>query len=220
MSAATTEQVASLGEPTDPDEIKQRPIFNKEKQKIGELDYVDARYVMDRFDNSVGPANWQDEYRVTPGGIVGRIGVLTESGWVWKEDVGTESTIEETKGSFSDAFKRAAVKWGVARDLYDTREESRVHPPAGMSSTQSNAALGRRITPALSLDPATAPWSCPVHHSVVIRPAGTAANGRKYEAFYACGEGRSCDQRPPYGLKVRPEHLGQVALPQGEGTPA
>jgi hypothetical protein len=215
--SATDEQIASLGEPTDPDEVKQRPIFNKEKQKIGELDYVDARYVMDRFDNSVGPANWQDEYRPVAGGIVGRIGINTESGWVWKEDVGTESTIEETKGSFSDAFKRAAVKWGVARDLYDTREESRVHPPAGMSSTQSQAALGRAAAP-ISIDPATAPWHCPTHGGVVVRPAGTAANGRKYDAFYACPEGRSCEQRPPYGMKVKPEHLGQQALQQ-EGVP-
>ena len=217
--SATDAQIASLGEPTDPDEIKQRPIFNKEKQKIGELDYVDARYVMDRFDNAVGPANWQDEYRATPGGIVGRIGVLTEAGWVWKEDVGTESTIEETKGSFSDAFKRAAVKWGVGRDLYEAREDSRIKPPAGMSSTQTRAATGRPTS--YALDPADAPWSCPVHHGVVVRPAGVSAAGKRYDAFYSCPEGRSCDQRAPYGLKVKPEHLAPVNghVPQQEGVP-
>lgn len=36
-----------------------------------------------------------------------------------KEDVGVESDNEGEKGEFSDAFKRAAVKWGVGRFLYD-----------------------------------------------------------------------------------------------------
>jgi hypothetical protein len=224
MKGATEEQIGTLGEPTPLDEIKQRPIFNKEKVKIGELDYIDARFVMDRFDSAVGPTNWQDEYRTTPGGIVGRIGVRCEveggSEWVWKEDVGTESTIEETKGSFSDAFKRAAVKWGVGRDLYDNREGGgkEIHGGNGVSTTQARAATGRATS--FTIDPASAPWHCPVHGGVVARPAGVSGAGRAYEAFYSCPEGRSCDQRPPYGLKVNPEHLQpQPGHKQQEGVP-
>ena len=38
--------------------------------------------------------------------------------WTWKEDCGTESNVEKQKGEASDAFKRAAVMWGVGRFLY------------------------------------------------------------------------------------------------------
>lgn len=42
-----------------------------------------------------------------------------ESEWVWKWDTGSESNVEKEKGQVSDAFKRAAVKWGIGRFLYD-----------------------------------------------------------------------------------------------------
>ena len=40
--------------------------------------------------------------------------------WTWKEDCGTESNVEKQKGEASDAFKRAAVMWGIGRFLYST----------------------------------------------------------------------------------------------------
>jgi hypothetical protein len=202
--------LARLKASTPRAEVKKRPIFNKQKEKVGELDYVDARFVMDRLDDVVGPGRWQDEYVVLDDGVKGRIGILIEGiGWVWKEDVGTESTIEETKGSFSDAFKRAAVKWGIARDLYENREGQSGKPvqaPAGHSTTQTRARTGRATS--YPVDNATAPWVCPVHEAVVAFPAGTSAQGRAYPAFYACPKGRDCDQRAPRDLAVLPEHLG------------
>jgi hypothetical protein len=38
---------------------------------------------------------------------------------VWKSDGAGDSDVEAEKGAVSDAFKRAAVKWGVGRYLYD-----------------------------------------------------------------------------------------------------
>lgn len=35
-----------------------------------------------------------------------------------KQDVGTESNTEAVKGESSDSFKRAAVLWGIGRELY------------------------------------------------------------------------------------------------------
>jgi hypothetical protein len=86
--------------------------------------YIDARAVMDRLDEVVGPGNWQDEYRAGPaGGVICRLGVRTwefdDGLWTWKEDVAENTDYEPVKGGVSDAFKRAAVKWGVARYLYD-----------------------------------------------------------------------------------------------------
>jgi Rad52/22 family double-strand break repair protein len=191
--------------------------------KVGELDYVDARYVMDRLDAEVGPANWQDGFRPAEGGgIVGRIGIYCDMGdgamgqWVWKEDVGTESTIEAEKGAHSDAFKRAAVKWGIARDLYDTRDGQTGRgpkPAAGQSTAQTAARTGRPMNFPVPVE--DAPWVCPEHGKVVAWPAGTSASGRKYDAFYACPVGRDCPHRAPAGLKVKPEHLS----PKGDDLP-
>jgi hypothetical protein len=86
------------------------------------LAYVDARTVMDRFDSIVGPDNWQCNY--TPGvgtSIVCNIGVRIGGEWLWKADGAGPSDMEADKGALSDAFKRAAVRWGVARYLYDLR---------------------------------------------------------------------------------------------------
>ncbi len=51
--------------------------------------------------------------------LIAGIGIKTGEHWVWKWDTGSESNMEAEKGHMSDAFKRAAVKWGVGRFLYD-----------------------------------------------------------------------------------------------------
>jgi hypothetical protein len=80
--------------------------------------YIDARDVQDILDDVVGGANWQVKYEEHKGNLFASIGILLESGWVWKSDCGTESQVEKQKGEASDAFKRAAVMWGVGRFLY------------------------------------------------------------------------------------------------------
>ena len=47
------------------------------------------------------------------------LSVKTEDGWISKEDGADDTAIESTKGGISDALKRAAVKWGMGRDLYE-----------------------------------------------------------------------------------------------------
>lgn len=80
--------------------------------------YIDARDVQDLLDEVVGPENWQTDFRVINENMFAGIGVKTESGWVWKWDCGVESNVEVEKGEASDAFKRAAVQWGIGRFLY------------------------------------------------------------------------------------------------------
>lgn len=79
--------------------------------------YLDARQVQERFDDVCGAKNWQNTYDSETG--VSSIGILIDNDWVWKSDVGTESNVEKIKGKASDAFKRAAVLWGVGRELYN-----------------------------------------------------------------------------------------------------
>ena len=83
--------------------------------------YVDARDVQDLLDEVVGSENWQCKYEEHKGNLFCNIGIMvgnSDKSWVWKSDCGTESNIEKQKGESSDAFKRAAVMWGVGRFLY------------------------------------------------------------------------------------------------------
>jgi len=96
--------------------------------------YVDARDVQDLLDEVVGPENWAVEYKVINDNMFAGLSIKTtqkvknivdgkheeyeSTEWVTKWDCGTESNVEKEKGEASDAFKRAAVQWGVGRFLY------------------------------------------------------------------------------------------------------
>lgn len=82
--------------------------------------YVDSRLVQDRLDEVVGPENWQCDYKVINNNMYAGVAIRNPETqeWIWKWDCGTESNTEKEKGEASDAFKRAAVKWGVGRFLY------------------------------------------------------------------------------------------------------
>jgi hypothetical protein len=82
------------------------------------LAYVDARDVMIRLD-TVCETDWQCRYsHVTPKGVVCEIGIKIEGEWVWRSNGAGETDVEGEKGALSDAFKRAAVLWGIGRYLY------------------------------------------------------------------------------------------------------
>lgn len=79
------------------------------------LAYIDARAVMDRLDDVVGPDNWSNRFEETPTGRV--ICYLTIFG-ITKADGAGATDMEGEKGGLSDAFKRAAVHFGIGRYLY------------------------------------------------------------------------------------------------------
>ena len=83
------------------------------------LAYIDARAVQERLDQVCGPEGWQDEYSPIQGGFLCRLSIRYGEDWIAKEDGADVSAIEPTKGGVSDSFKRAAVKWGIGRYLYD-----------------------------------------------------------------------------------------------------
>lgn len=82
--------------------------------------YIDARDVQDLLDDVVGAENWQVKYSEHKGNLFASIGIHVDSDrkFIWKSDCGTESQVEKQKGEASDAFKRAAVMWGIGRFLY------------------------------------------------------------------------------------------------------
>lgn len=96
-------------------------VFERDgKHKALALAYIDARDVMDRLDGVCGPENWSDRMEETPKGrILCTISINVNGEWVSKGDGAGDTDVEGEKGALSDALKRAAVKWGVGRYLYD-----------------------------------------------------------------------------------------------------
>ena len=87
------------------------------------FDYVTARTVMNRLDEVLGPANWSDQYAVYETHVVCLLTIrLPDGREITRSDVGgiskTPDASDTEKTGFSDAFKRAAVKFGVGRYLY------------------------------------------------------------------------------------------------------
>jgi hypothetical protein len=119
--------------PISPEKIKWRKQGNKPSN--GEyqfVPYIDARHAAEALDDWLGPLNWKVSYSQpekweTPGSNADEwvmwchlsVRSVANDDWVTKSDVGKASNFEPEKGLVSDAFKRAAVAWGIGRNVYD-----------------------------------------------------------------------------------------------------
>src|SRR5437764_7102172 len=121
-----TADVASLTQqllaPFETDEVKFKPAVVSGNRALA-LAYVDARVIQDRLDEVLGVTGWQDEYECLPdGSVVCRLRLRLGDEWITKMDVGGQSEQpdegDRRKAAFSDALKRAAVKFGIGRYLY------------------------------------------------------------------------------------------------------
>ena len=108
---------AALAAPFDPDEVKLRT------QAGRQLHYVTARTVMNRLDDVLGPENWWDDFVPLEHSVICRLTIRLPDGTILtKSDAGGYAGMadpgDDDKSGFADAFKRAAVKFGVGRYLY------------------------------------------------------------------------------------------------------
>ena len=120
MNEKNTALAEKLRMPTPKDRVKFRVGFkSRDESQACMLAYVDARYVMDTLDDIIGADNWDLDYREIHGNLFCIITVTWPDGSkTSKMDCGTETDVEKEKGQASDAFKRAAVHFGIGRDLY------------------------------------------------------------------------------------------------------
>ena len=134
--------------------------------------YIDARDVMERLDEVVGP-DWSDRYEKA-GTAQGLVCYLTVCG-VTRADVGDENNENEpVKSAYSDAFKRAAVKFGVGRFLYDLPKMWAKAKPAGKSFVLEDGEierLHRQVDDFLAGKKPGAPASSGSNGSSAARPA-------------------------------------------------
>jgi len=83
------------------------------------LAYIDARDVMERLDRACGFENWQCRYNLADSGVlICELGIRINGEWLWHANGAGDTKVEAEKGKCSDAFKRAAVLWGIGRYLY------------------------------------------------------------------------------------------------------
>jgi hypothetical protein len=92
----------------------------KEPKSAIALPYIDARDVMERLDEVFGLGGWQCRYTHALDKTICEISVkLTNGEWITRANGAGDTDIEAEKGAISDAFKRAAVMFGIGRYLYD-----------------------------------------------------------------------------------------------------
>jgi len=111
-----------LTRPFDPGAVKFKPAVVSGNRAMA-LAYVDARVIQDRLDEVLSVGGWQDDYEALPdGSVICRLRLRLGKRWVTKVDVGGPSEQpdggDRMKAAFSDALKRAAVKFGIGRYLY------------------------------------------------------------------------------------------------------
>lgn len=136
----------ALSAPFLPTQISWRigPTSADKKSGIA-LAYLDSRDVQDRLDLVCTPGGWQDRYPHVGQKTVCEITILCGDTWVTKSDGAGDTDMEAEKGALSDAFKRAAVKWGIGRYLYSLPNVWVSIVPAGRSFKIPDSEKGKLI---------------------------------------------------------------------------
>ena len=166
---------SALSGPFDPKEVKFKPQSVKGNRAMA-LAYIDCRVVQDRLDAVLGVEGWMDEYEILPeGSVVCKLRLKLGDDWVVKSDVGSPSEQpdggDRLKAAFSDALKRAAIKFGIGRYLYrlpavwadyDPAKRQFVQPPALPAWAQpAQAAQPRSVAVAVPKPAAPLPETGP-----------------------------------------------------------
>ncbi len=120
MSRETQEtMLKQLKNPFDPKFVKWRVgATNEAKTKGIALAYIDSREVKKRLDEVCGLGGWQDRLTALDSGFISEIDIKIDGEWITRSNAAGNTKVESIKGGASDAFKRAASKWGVGHYLY------------------------------------------------------------------------------------------------------
>jgi hypothetical protein len=133
--------MARLAAPFEISKVGWKPQSVKGNRAMA-LAYIDARDVQDRLDEVLGVENWQDEYQLLPdNSVMCKLKLKVGKKWIQKMDVGSPSEQpdggDRLKAAFSDALKRAAVKFGIGRYLYRLEATWCDYDPAKRCFTQT-----------------------------------------------------------------------------------
>ena len=181
VTTAEIEAIAqALSAPFENSEVKFKPQHVSGNRALV-VPFVDARVIQDRLDDVLGVMGWQDSYQCLPdGAVVCRLCIRLGVEWITKEDVGGQSEQpdegDRRKAAFSDALKRAAVKFGIGRYLYRLKPQWVDYDPQKRQLVGTPRLPGPVATPA----PAEAPAPAPVAGACSRR--GPREKGRQGQA--------------------------------------
>lgn len=152
------EQLARLRAPFPLEAVGFKPqVMKKDKSAAMAATYIDARAVAERLDE-VFPLAWTNEYEVMEHvenrlTIECRLSIIVNGQKITRSDVGESTNSDDErsasrwKSATSDAFKRAAVKFGVGAYLYalpqvwaDYDADKRRFAPAGLKKLEQGYA--------------------------------------------------------------------------------
>jgi hypothetical protein len=182
MLQSAEEIGAALAAPFDPEDVHFKPQAVSGNRALA-IAYTNARAIQDRLDEVLGVDGWEDEYSCLPdGSVVCRLRLRIAGEWIDKMDVGSPSEQpdagDKLKAAFSDALKRAAVKFGIGRYLHQL-------PPQWIDyDPKKRQFLGKPQLPAWAL-PSAKPAPAPATSSKEARtlPAAGTELARRLDAF-------------------------------------
>lgn len=114
-----------VGNKSNWDKVNKKPKNPDKPVKAQMLVYIDSRDVQDRLDevSSICGCVWQNDFKEVAGRNVcticitpARLGIT-----ITRTDGAGDTDFEGEKGGLSDAFKRAAVMFGIGRYLYNAK---------------------------------------------------------------------------------------------------
>ena len=133
----------------NPDLIKKREGWRDLNGKVQMVDYIEWHTVADILDSTT--PDWAHEVKdIKQIGKIVTVTVAISIDGITREGIGTGFADSETgiKKAEHDALKRAAVKFGIARDLY--KRESKVSEKTYSSKPESNSFPNNPIAKSLS----------------------------------------------------------------------
>ncbi len=123
----------------DPDLVRQREGWRDRNGNVQMVDYVEWHTVADILDETA--PNWGHSIRdMRQVGDIMTVTVAITIDGVTREGIGTGSALSDMgiKKAEHDALKRAAVKFGIARDLYKREFDAYDRQHAGVENEESD----------------------------------------------------------------------------------
>jgi hypothetical protein len=172
---------AALSTPFDQQEVKVR------SQAGRQFAYITARTAMNRLDAVLGPENWWDDFVPGENSVFCRLTVrLPDGSTLTKADAGGYAGMSDSgdddKSGYSDAFKRAAVKFGVGRYLYRDGVPSYESNGSAPAPTQTPVADNVRKPEPTPSRPAPAINGIPIG----FEPDGSIRKPNSGKGMFAC----------------------------------
>ncbi len=193
-----------LAKPFDPSRIQWKPQVTDGNRALA-IPYADARAYQDRL-NEVAGAHWSDDYAVLDDGAV-VLCRLTICG-VTRSDIGEAPKGDQNTATSAlvQAFKRACVKFGVGRYIYDLPKAWVDYDPQRKRLTRK---AGRSLRAGLAAQISESP-------ETQVEPKGRPPETKEAPAKGVTSKGSNSEATPTVFWTLYNGHKGKVSKEQAQ----